>query len=99
MSRSRLNHAIVSAEITRLLTAQPDTRYTDIINALVLHLRCHPSTIRNSITKMRTARLVVGAGGRYDKTYRLASQGIKEAANRPKHASAIEQFIWEAGLI
>lgn len=110
---SRLNHKIVSAEITRLLTAHPDTRYTDIIDLTVLHLACNPSTVRNAVTRMRIDNLIVGSGKPKSMLYRLTNRGertleVKQVVtkadtratmNRPKHASGIAQFVWEAGRI
>jgi DNA-binding transcriptional regulator PaaX len=106
---SRFTHEIVSAEITRLLTNHPDTRYTDIVDLLVLHLACGPSTIRNAITKMRIDGAIVGAGKPKSMKYRLThevEQGIEvrqyitkakvePTINRPRFTSGIAQYVYE----
>lgn len=105
--KPRLNHDKVSAEIIRLLTATPDMHYRDIIDLCVLNLACHPSTVRNTLTKMRDDKLIVSTGKHKHVTYRLSQKGvvecevrqivvraeIKPTINRPRFASGIEQFV------
>lgn len=107
--KSRMNYEIVSAEIIRLLTASVDMHYRDIVDLGVLNLGCHPATVRNALTQMRDAQLIVSEGKHKNMTYRLSSRGVEECEvrqivvkaeikptiNRPRFGTAIEQFVHE----
>jgi hypothetical protein len=105
--KPRLNYEMVSTEIIRLLTASVDMHYRDIVDLGVLNLACHPATVRNALTQMRDAGLVVSEGKHKFMTYRLSRRGVEECEvrqivvkaevkptiNRPRFASGIEAFV------
>lgn len=77
-----LSHAVVAREITRLLRTQPGTRYSDIVDLLVLHLKCLPGRIESALERMRNDGSIIASGRRRCKVYHLPEQIAGGAGER-----------------
>lgn len=77
-----MKHAIVAAAITKLLRAQPGTRYSDLVDVLVLHLKCPPGRVQSALERMRNDGSIIASGRRRFKVYHLPEQIAGEAGER-----------------
>jgi hypothetical protein len=87
-----LSHDIVSAEIVRLLTAQPGTRYSDLVDLMVLHLACPPGRVKSAIDRMRNEEAIVASGRRRFMVYHLPEQ-VAGSASRHGRGEVIQRIV------
>lgn len=77
-----LNHTIVAAEITSLLRTQPGTRYSDIVDLIVLHLGCLPNRVKSALERMTREEAIVPSGRRRFRVYHLPEQVTGDIGER-----------------